>query len=393
MKKLIALILVLAMTLSLAACGSGEEPAVKETPVSTGAAETPAPTPTPDNVIVTETPEEALAQISGDPYAEIEATAEAEVASVLTQLATEWAAISANVTDYGSYLANLDAINSLYAKIYVGSAALCVKMQGYAIQYAEAVLASGKSNYDMYDDLEEIYDLIYEDLGDDIYDGIYEGVLEEMYDALYEGALDEAPEDADYGDWLDVKSDEYGLWLDMRSDTYEHWLDYRSDVYGFYLDVRGEVFADDMDAAREEIAEFAEDTEELWNEVTALLNGDQSEAAPAEAAQTEEAAPAEIPAEQPAPEAPAQATDGIRPEFKEAMDSYEEFFDEYVAFMKSYMEDPLSMMGEYASMMTQYAETMTALGALDDGTLSDEEALYYAEVTLRINQKLLEVAS
>ena len=88
-----------------------------------------------------------------------------------------------------------------------------------------------------------------------------------------------------------------------------------------------------------------------------------------------------------------ELVDGLRPEFKEAMDSYEEFFDDYVEFMKSYMEDPLSMMGEYASMMTQYAETMTALGALDDGTLSDEEAIYYAEVTLRINQKLLEVAA
>lgn len=83
---------------------------------------------------------------------------------------------------------------------------------------------------------------------------------------------------------------------------------------------------------------------------------------------------------------------GIRPEFKEAMDSYEEFFNEYVDFMKSYMEDPMAMMGEYASMMQQYVETMSALEAIDDGTLSNEEAIYYAEVTLRINQKLLEVA-
>ena len=84
---------------------------------------------------------------------------------------------------------------------------------------------------------------------------------------------------------------------------------------------------------------------------------------------------------------------GIRPEFKEAMDSFEAFFDEYVAFMKAYMDsnDPLGMMEEYTSMMQQYVETMGELEDIDEEELSEEEALYYAEVVLRINQKLLEV--
>ena len=47
------------------------------------------------------------------------------------------------------------------------------------------------------------------------------------------------------------------------------------------------------------------------------------------------------------------------------------------------------MAGEYAAMMAQYLETMTALQGVDQGALSDAEAMYYAEVMLRINRKLL----
>ena len=84
-------------------------------------------------------------------------------------------------------------------------------------------------------------------------------------------------------------------------------------------------------------------------------------------------------------------TTGIRPEFKKAMDEYEAFFDEYVAFMIAFKEsdNAAGMMGEYNSMMMQYVETMAALDDIDESELSDEEALYYAEVMLRINQKLL----
>lgn len=39
-----------------------------------------------------------------------------------------------------------------------------------------------------------------------------------------------------------------------------------------------------------------------------------------------------------------------------------------------------------------YAISMSKMEALDDGDLSTEEALYYAEVTNRISKKLIEVA-
>lgn len=87
-------------------------------------------------------------------------------------------------------------------------------------------------------------------------------------------------------------------------------------------------------------------------------------------------------------------SDEIRPEFKEALDSYEAFFDEYITFMKKYAEsnNPISMLTDYTSYMTQYIDMMDKLDKLDDGDLNNAEILYYAEVSARINQKLLEVA-
>ena len=86
--------------------------------------------------------------------------------------------------------------------------------------------------------------------------------------------------------------------------------------------------------------------------------------------------------------------DDIRPEFKEAMDSYEEFFKEYCEFMKKMKENPndISLLLSYTQYMTQYAEMMQKMEAMDDGTLNDAELQYYLEVTGRITQMLYEAA-
>lgn len=88
--------------------------------------------------------------------------------------------------------------------------------------------------------------------------------------------------------------------------------------------------------------------------------------------------------------------DGMRPEFKGALDSYEEFFDEYCEFMEEYAKKnptDLKLIAEYAVFMKQYAETMEKMEALDDGEMNDAETKYYIEVTTRISQKLLEVSA
>lgn len=95
-----------------------------------------------------------------------------------------------------------------------------------------------------------------------------------------------------------------------------------------------------------------------------------------------------------APKTSETLVDGMRPEFKKAMDAYEEFFDSYVAMMKKLEKspnDPLLLL-EYAKMTAQYADSMKALEDWENKELNSKEMNYYIAVTNRINKKLLEVA-
>lgn len=97
---------------------------------------------------------------------------------------------------------------------------------------------------------------------------------------------------------------------------------------------------------------------------------------------------------EPAPSAP-ELIDGMHPEFKEAMDTYEAFFDEYIAFMKKYAESDgtdLTLLSDYADYMSKYAETMEAFEEWENKELNTAETAYYIEVQTRISQKLLQVA-
>lgn len=88
-----------------------------------------------------------------------------------------------------------------------------------------------------------------------------------------------------------------------------------------------------------------------------------------------------------------QSVVGIRPEFKEAMDSYEEFYKEYVDFLKRYenSNNALGMITEYTDYLSKYAEMSEKLDALDTSELSEEETAYYMEVMARITKLLSEL--
>lgn len=95
--------------------------------------------------------------------------------------------------------------------------------------------------------------------------------------------------------------------------------------------------------------------------------------------------------------APGGATDlvdGMRPEFKEAMDSYEAFYDEYCNFMKKYADNPtdIELLAKYADMMSKAADMSEKFDAWNEGELNNVELNYYLEVNNRVTQKLLEIA-
>ncbi len=115
-----------------------------------------------------------------------------------------------------------------------------------------------------------------------------------------------------------------------------------------------------------------------------------------ESANAEAAAQADAEASsQPEAQQPGDApVNGIRPSFKEAVDSYEAFIDEYCAFMEKYNEagNPATMLVDYTKFVTQYTETMSKIDALADDSTTPEEDQYYLDALNRINAKLTETA-
>lgn len=85
---------------------------------------------------------------------------------------------------------------------------------------------------------------------------------------------------------------------------------------------------------------------------------------------------------------------GMRAEFKEAMDSYEEFYDEYCDFMEEYADDPtdLNLISQYSDLVSKAADMDKKFEKWDEDDLNDAELQYYLEVSERISKKLLEIA-
>jgi len=87
--------------------------------------------------------------------------------------------------------------------------------------------------------------------------------------------------------------------------------------------------------------------------------------------------------------------DGMRKEFKEAMDSYEEFIDEYIVFMKKYSDSnsmDAELLKDYSIYMSKYTKSVEAFEKWEDDDLNPEEESYYIKVQTRVSKKLLEVA-
>ena len=133
------------------------------------------------------------------------------------------------------------------------------------------------------------------------------------------------------------------------------------------------------------------ETSEKTDKVTTTANSEQTKDK-----EDSSTTPSTEPATEPSTEATTKTNlvNGMRPEFKEAMDSYEAFFDEYCDFMEKYSKNPndLGLLSDYADFMSKYFDYMEKLENWEDEDLNDAELRYYTEVTLRIEKRLLSVA-
>ena len=114
---------------------------------------------------------------------------------------------------------------------------------------------------------------------------------------------------------------------------------------------------------------------------------------PEAAPETEETPPANE--SQPSGNETEELIDGMRPEFKAAMDSYEAFYDEYCDFMSKYNENPtdLELLAKYGVMMAKLVDMDAKFSDWADDDLNDAELKYYLEVTNRIAQKIIDIAN
>ena len=103
--------------------------------------------------------------------------------------------------------------------------------------------------------------------------------------------------------------------------------------------------------------------------------------------------PTSEPTPEPTPEPTEEPSAGIRPEVKEMIDGYESFMNEYIDFMEAADDDStdLNYMMKYLDFVSRYAEYEEKIDALGDADLNDAEFLYYTEVTLRVEKRLLEI--
>lgn len=92
-------------------------------------------------------------------------------------------------------------------------------------------------------------------------------------------------------------------------------------------------------------------------------------------------------------ETPDNPDEQIRPEIKEAIDSYEAFVDEYCTFMTEYSLTDLSKLSTYNELIQKELVMTQKFEALEKEELTTAEALYYSEVSLRCSQKMLDIAS
>lgn len=307
--------------------------------------------------------------------------------NTISVIKSDYEKLVTDIDTYEKYLNNTDKIESFYKQICENTKSLCIRMREYSINYAEEIMASDKSNDDKYKDFKELYDCIYDDAGDDIYDEIYDGILDDIYDDFYDGILDDAYDNgAPYDEWLHARSNEYDCWSDARSDIYDEWSEFRSDVYDFWSDMRKELWDDDIERAEEKIVDFQEDINKIKNK------GIQSDTQAAKEEKNSNYTPEDE--EKKDINANEDLVDGMRPEFKEAMDSYETFYNEYCDIIIKYTENPTDMklLADYTDILTKTTEMTEKFDAWENSEMNSAELKYYLDVNNRITKKLLEIS-
>ena len=158
-------------------------------------------------------------------------------------------------------------------------------------------------------------------------------------------------------------------------------------------DLKDQVSAavDDLrDNAGSSISSAAAEAEARMSSAVEDAKDRMSEALEGNAGKTDEPATEQTAATETAPQ---NDSGDIRPDVREAIDSYEAFVDEYCEFMKDYDVTDYSKLSDYMDLVQKQLEMNKQFEELSKKDLNQAEILYYSEVAARCSKKILDVAN
>ena len=104
-----------------------------------------------------------------------------DVEDTLNKLKTDQEKLTSEINTYEKYVDNVTKVEAYYNETLEETNQLGIRLREYSLKYAQVVLDMQNGYDEKYDELDGIYDCIYEDAGDDMYD-IYDVILQNLYD-------------------------------------------------------------------------------------------------------------------------------------------------------------------------------------------------------------------
>lgn len=304
--------------------------------------------------------------------------------SMITAMEAEYEKASKSITDesvvmfekigdtYENYAENKDVVTDFYTNSFTVAEELYIIIDSISVDYFKCVASNGIKDYSEWNDnMEEFYNT-WNDSMEDFYD-IWNEIYEDLYDETEE-LVEDGEDNLPYSEYSDVWSDMYNEYSDSWSEMYELYSDAWGNTYENYTNVWSGFYDnnDDVDELLKKAIEEESESEDTTSEETIT---DETKT--------------EVKSES------IELVDGMRPEFKAAMDAYETFYDEYCDFMAKYKANPTDseLITEYADMMEEIVDMDEKFKEWENDNLNSEELKYYIEVSSRITQKMLDVAS
>ncbi len=285
--------------------------------------------------------------------------------------------------NYDSYLSNKAEITVLLTEYETSADEMFEAYKTVCIDYCKCVAEQDFDYYDFDSGLEQMYNAI-----DKGFEGFYETTESATENIMNkcEYLIGTAKNDYDY----DVLYDESEAIYDTLSDGYEKIYDKLRNYSEYFYDLLWKVedaFDDDVKNVDSVIVAFeAENTlnSETTTSATEITTTEIITEAP-----TTETTTTQVTTTEKAE----NLIDGMRPEFKKAMDSYETFMTDYVDFMKKFESNPddLTLLADYADYISKYADFVEDFEKWEDEEMNTAETAYYIDVQARVSKKLLEV--